>query len=129
MNQKLILKKCLKCNALVEVIDNCNCENCGIICCGEPMREITTLEKDASLEKHLPTYKIEGNNIVVKVDHVMEENHYISMISIRTPEETYTKTFTPNDIPELTYPLKENMIIYSYCNKHGLAKIEVKKDK
>ena len=35
-----MIKKCLKCGAMVEVIDDCTCENCGIRCCGEPMVEV-----------------------------------------------------------------------------------------
>lgn len=33
-------RKCLKCGALVEVIKDCTCENCGIMCCGEKMVEV-----------------------------------------------------------------------------------------
>ena len=34
MKNELIIKKCLKCGALVEVINDCNCNECGITCCG-----------------------------------------------------------------------------------------------
>ena len=33
-------KQCLKCGALVEVIKDCTCKDCGIRCCGEPMVEV-----------------------------------------------------------------------------------------
>ena len=33
--KELKLKRCKKCNALVEVLEDCNCEGCGIICCEE----------------------------------------------------------------------------------------------
>ena len=36
--KELILKKCMKCNALVKVLEDCSCDDCGIICCGEPMK-------------------------------------------------------------------------------------------
>lgn len=125
MNQKLILKKCLKCNALVEVIEDCHCKDCGITCCGEKMQEITINDKDASFEKHIPTYEKEGDKLIIKINHVMEEEHYIEWISIRTEKESYTKKLKPNDIPELIYNITGPATIYSYCNKHGLWKIEV----
>ena len=37
MKNELIIKKCQKCGALVEVINDCNCGDCRITCCGEPM--------------------------------------------------------------------------------------------
>ena len=35
MSRELILNKCEKCGALVEVIKECKC-NCGINCCDTP---------------------------------------------------------------------------------------------
>ena len=32
--EKLSVKKCLKCGALVKVFKDCECDNCGIKCCG-----------------------------------------------------------------------------------------------
>ena len=31
---------CEKCGALVKVLIDCTCKNCGIKCCGETMKEI-----------------------------------------------------------------------------------------
>ena len=33
----MVLKKCMKCGALVKVLKDCNCDNCGIKCCNEEM--------------------------------------------------------------------------------------------
>jgi superoxide reductase len=81
---------------------------------------------EASIEKHLPTYEIKNNNIIIKINHIMEEKHYIEWISVINNEEIYTKKLTSNDKPKLIYPYKEGTIIYSYCNLHGLWKQEVK---
>ena len=35
-----LLKKCIKCGALVRIIKDCKCNDCGIICCGEAMHDI-----------------------------------------------------------------------------------------
>ena len=36
---KIVL--CEKCGAMVQVLIDCTCENCGIKCCGEAMKEIS----------------------------------------------------------------------------------------
>lgn len=126
MNQELILKKCLKCGSLIEVLKNCNCNDCEIICCKEPMQDVTINDKDASFEKHIPNYEIKDGIISIKVNHVMERDHYIEMIMLKTKNETYIKTLKPNEVPEISYQLEGPATIYSYCNKHGLWKTEVK---
>ena len=85
--KELILKKCMKCNALVKVLEDCSCDDCGIVCCGEPMKEVRANSVDASFEKHVPTYEKDGNNIHIKVNHVMEEEHYIEWILVKMEKE------------------------------------------
>ena len=84
MKKELVIKKCLKCGALIEIINDCNCEECGIMCCGEKMIEIKPNSIDASFEKHVPTYEKVEDEILVKVNHVMEKEHYIEWIAMVT---------------------------------------------
>ena len=42
---------CEKCGALVKVLIDCTCENCGIQCCGKAMKEISAEEAKKRLEK------------------------------------------------------------------------------
>lgn len=37
--------RCENCGAMVKVLIDCKCDNCGIKCCNEPMKEIS--EEDA----------------------------------------------------------------------------------
>ena len=53
-----MLKRCNKCGALLKVLKDCNCDNCGIACCGETLENIKPNSVDASFEKHVPEYKI-----------------------------------------------------------------------
>ena len=46
--RELIIKKCTKCNALVKVINDCTCDNCGINCCGKQMITLKANDTDAS---------------------------------------------------------------------------------
>ena len=74
--RELVLRKCNKCNALVKVVEDCNCK-CGLVCCGEEMHVVKANNSDGAFEKHVPTYTIDGDKIIVEVNHVMEEDHYI----------------------------------------------------
>ena len=76
MKNELIVKKCNHCGALVKVIKDCNCNGCGIVCCDEPMQVMVPNSVDAAVEKHIPTYEVSGDEIIVKVNHVMDKEHY-----------------------------------------------------
>ncbi len=115
----LVLKKCLKCGALVKVIEDCNCENCGITCCGEKMTVVRPNSVDAAFEKHVPSYEIDGENIIVTVNHVMEEEHYIEWVAFLNDEKEEFVYLKPNMEAKVKFN-KASGKIYSYCNKHGL---------
>lgn len=122
----LIIKKCMKCGAMVEVLKDCNCEDCGIKCCGDQMRTFTPNSEDASFEKHLPIVEIVDNEIVVTVPHVMEEDHYIEWISIVDDESSQKQKLVVGKDAIARFPYKKGSVVYSYCNKHGLWSAEVK---
>ena len=122
---ELVVKKCLKCGALVKVLKDCKCDNCGIKCCSEQMVELKPNSVDASFEKHVPTYEVRDGKIYVKVNHVMEEDHYIEWISIVFDKKEVTKYFNPGDEPEMHCKYVPGSTIYAYCNKHALWKKEV----
>ena len=101
---KLSLKKCKKCGAMVEIIEDCKCENCGIKCCGEQMSEIRQNNKEYSFEKHMPEYEVVGNFIVATVNHVMEEKHYIEYIALVGENINAKKYFHPGEIAKAVFP-------------------------
>ena len=122
--KELRLLKCLKCGSLVEELVPCNCKDCGIICCNEPMKEVRANSSDGAFEKHIPEYEIVNDEIIVKVNHVMESDHYIEWICFVTNNTKEYVYFKPGDTPSTKIKNKKG-IIYSYCNKHGLWKVEV----
>lgn len=127
MSKEFKMKKCTKCGALVKVFEDCTCENCGIQCCGEQMKELIPNSVDASVEKHVPTYEVKDGKLFVKVNHVMEEEHFIEWISILSDNKEVTTYFKPGEEAEVTQcKYKPGTVIYAYCNKHGLWKVEVK---
>ena len=122
--EELKLKRCLKCGDLVKVLQDCNC-NDGIMCCGEKMQDVTANSMDASFEKHVPTYQKEGNDIIVTVNHVMEEEHYIEWVLGKYENENREIIYKPGDDASFRVPYEKGALIYSYCNKHGLWMREV----
>lgn len=123
--KNLVIKKCLKCGALVKVFKDCTCENCGIRCCGEQMVELIPNSEDAATEKHVPVCEVKDGKIYATVNHVMDEDHFIEWISIVTPNKECITYFKPGEEIKAHCKYVENeTTVYAYCNKHGLWKKE-----
>ncbi len=128
MSNKLVVKKCMSCGAMVIVLEDCTCDNCGIKCCGEEMivQEANTV--DAAVEKHVPVYEKVEDEIIVRVgevEHPMEKDHYIMWIA-QVKDNRMTKVdLYPEQSTETRFPYVPGATIYAYCNKHGLWKTEV----
>lgn len=129
MSKKLVIKKCLKCGAMVEVLEDCTCDNCGIKCCGEEMTKLKANTVDESTEKHIPVYEKVEDEIVVRVgevEHPMEKEHYIMWIALVSDNRTIKVDLYPEQATETRFPYVPGATIYAYCNKHGLWEKEVK---
>ena len=125
MNNELIIKKCTKCGAMVKVFKDCTCDNCGIKCCGEEMKALVPNSVDAAFEKHVPTYEVKDGKIFVKVNHVMDEDHYIEWIAIVFDNKEVIKYFEPGKEAITHCKYVPGAKLYAYCNKHGLWKAKV----
>ena len=125
MKNEMIIKRCSKCGATIKVLKDCKCP-CSFECCGEKMQTLIANSADAAAEKHVPTYEKDGEHINVKVNHVMEEEHYIEWISLVMEHEELTLKLE-NTFPaaEARFPYVPGSTIYAYCNKHGLWKKDV----
>ena len=127
MRKELIIKKCMKCGAMVEVLKDCTCKDCGIKCCGENMKIIVANSDDtAAKEKHIPTYERVEDEIFVKVNHEMEKEHYIEWLAMVTDNIICKKILYPEQNAECRFKYIPGSTIYAYCNKHGLWKYDVK---
>ncbi len=120
MKKEIVFKRCPICGALVRVV-----EDGPMMCCGKVMEEVHCNSKDYASEKHLPTYEQKEDKIVVTVPHVMNEDHYIMWIGLVNEKEEMVKKLVPGKEAVVTFPKIEDAVIYSYCNQHGLWKIEV----
>ena len=125
MKNELIIKKCNSCGAIVKVLEDCNCEGCGIMCCDKPMEVLVPNSVDAAVEKHVPTYEVVDDEIIVRVNHVMEKEHYIEWITLVKENKEITVKLYPEQAAEARFPYLKGGTLYAYCNKHGLWKTEV----
>ena len=125
MENEIIIKKCKKCGAVVKVLKNCNYDGCEIQCCGESMQKLVPNSVDAAVEKHVPTYEKVEDEIYVKVNHVMEKEHYIEWIALVKENKEYMVKLYPEQNAEARFKYIPNSTLYAYCNKHGLWKAEV----
>lgn len=122
MNRELIIKKCNKCGALIHVLKDCTCSDCNIKCCNNNMKELKANESDGAIEKHKPTYEIIDNKIVVTVNHVMDDDHYIEFVTLISNNKQITYYLKPEETARVEFEYLSDAVIYSYCNKHGLWK-------
>lgn len=122
---KVKFLKCMECGKIVEVLEDSSVDT---ICCKTPMLEIIANTVDAAIEKHIPVFEQNGNNVKVSVGsilHPMEENHYIKWIYVVTNKNNYCFSLKPGDIPVINFILNDNeniIDIYAYCNLHSLWK-------
>ena len=116
------------------------CEHCGniiakvkdagvpIMCCGQKMTEIIPGTTDASQEKHVPVYTVEGNLVTVSVgavEHPMQPEHYIEWVSLQTKQGNQRKVLQPGEAPKVCFAICEGdevEAVYAYCNLHSLWK-------
>ena len=92
------------------------------------MQKIIPGTVDASVEKHVPVYEVNGNIVTVKVgavEHPMIPEHYIEWVSIQTKQGNQRKMLKPNSKPEVRFLIDANdeiEAVYAYCNLHDLWK-------
>ena len=119
------LFKCMKCGELVEVLE----EKCdSLTCCGELMKELIPGSVDAAAEKHVPFCEIQGDYLSVKigeVEHPMSDDHYIVWIAAEYKDSVCKFFYKPGDKPEALFDYEKGMVVYAYCNLHGIWKKEM----
>ena len=117
--------RCETCGQIIAIVKK---KGCPVMCCGKPMKEIEPGSVDASLEKHVPVYTVEGDKVVVKIGsaaHPMLPEHYIEWVALQTKLGNQRKALEPGQPPEVCFRLcfdDEVEAVYAYCNLHGLWK-------
>jgi len=123
MEQKFY--RCSHCGNIISYVEN---KGVPVVCCGEKMQLLVAGEKDASLEKHVPVYNVEGNvvNVAIgSVEHPMIPEHFIQWVCLVTEQGSQLKYLQPGQKPEISFAMCEGdkvVAVYEYCNLHGLWK-------
>ncbi|MBC5995308.1 desulfoferrodoxin [Romboutsia ilealis] len=119
---------CSICGNLVGMVES---KGPKIVCCGKVMNELVANTTEASVEKHIPVVNINDNKVKVQVGstlHPMTQDHHISWIYVLTKQGGQRKCLDVNSEPIIEFALTESdkiLEVYSYCNLHGLWKVEL----
>lgn len=116
---------CKHCGNLIQVIHDAKVP---MLCCGEKMVELIPNTVDASGEKHLPAVAMDGNVCKVSVGtvaHPMLPEHHIQWVYLQTELGGQMQYLNPGDAPEVSFVLGSDkpVVVYAYCNLHGLWKV------
>ena len=121
MKQRFL--KCNHCGNIVAMVED---KGVPVMCCGQKMAEIIPGTVEASREKHIPVYRVEGNKVLVtigSVEHPMVAEHYIEWVSLQTKFGNQRKLLSAGNTPTVCFALCEGdevEAVYAYCNLHGL---------
>lgn len=121
MRQRFFI--CPHCGNIVAMVKD---SGVPVVCCGERMTELTPGTADASAEKHVPVYVVEGDMVRVtvgSVPHPMQPEHYIEWVSLQTKAGNQRKALAPGQEPKVCFRLcdgDEVEAVYAYCNLHRL---------
>ncbi len=120
--------KCFHCGSVVAKLNSLGPVP---VCCGEPMKELKAGTVEASLEKHIPVAKVEGDKVEVVVGsvlHPMLEEHFIDWVYLETSKGGSFVFLKPGEEPKASFALlpgEKPLAVYAYCNLHGLWKSEL----
>ena len=121
MAKRLEVYKCALCGNIVEVV---HAGGGVLICCGEPMAELTENTVDAAKEKHVPVIeKVDGGYKVTigSVAHPMEEKHYIEWIELIADGKAYRQFLNPGEVATTVFCVEAtNVTARELCNLHGV---------
>ena len=83
MEQKFL--RCEHCGNIVAMVKD---KGVPMMCCGQKMKEIIPGTTDASVEKHVPVYTVEGNKVIVTVGAVEHHSaHREASVGVHLPAD------------------------------------------
>ncbi|MBD3247279.1 desulfoferrodoxin [Candidatus Pacearchaeota archaeon] len=122
------LKQIYKCEVCGNIVEVLHAGKGTLVCCGQDMVLQKEQSKGEYAEKHAPVLEKNNKGLSVnigKVNHPMEQEHYIEWIEIIGENgKNYSRKFLkPNQKPHADFPITEKTKIKKarmYCNVHGL---------
>ena len=114
---------CRHCGNIIAKVED---SGVSVVCCGDEMEEIIPNIIDASVEKHLPVVKVEGQKVSVSVGdtpHPMWAEHFIQWVFLETDNGGQRRILLPGDAPHVDFFIANDdkpIAVFAYCNLHGL---------
>ena len=121
-------QKFYKCSVCGQIVAKVKETGAPVMCCGAVMQEMIAGTVEASVEKHVPEFKVENGVVKVNVgsiEHPMIQEHYIEWISLQTKAGNQRKFLTSGMKPYIEFLISDGdevEAVYAYCNLHGLWK-------
>lgn len=120
--------RCAICGNLVGLINNAGVP---MVCCGEPMEELVANSVEAATEKHIPDVTVADGLVHVKIGtvaHPMVQEHHIEFIYLQTEKGGQRRALLTDEDASATFSLVDDvpLVVFAYCNLHGLWKADVK---
>ena len=100
--------------------------NAVISCCGITLPALETSEADSEHEITVETVEDES---FITVKHSMTKQHYISFAAFVSSDRMQLVKFYPEGNAETRMNLRGGGTLYIYCNRHGLMKQKVRRQK
>ena len=100
--------------------------NAVISCCGITLPALEASEADSEHEITVETVEDES---FITVKHSMTKQHYISFAAFVTSDRMQLVKFYPEGNAETRMNLRGGGTLYIYCNRHGLMKQKVRRQK
>ncbi len=120
--------KCTICgNVVVKLVDS----GVGTVCCGKAMVELMPGTTDGKVEYHVPEVVRSGaRSISVNIGaqpHPMTPEHHILFIYLEQGDTGQIHYLKEGEPATAVFPVcpEKPMVVYAYCNLHGLWKTEV----
>lgn len=100
--------------------------NAVISCCGITLPALEASEADSEHEITVETVEDES---FITVKHSMTKQHYISFAAFVSSDRMQLVKFYPEGNAETRMNLRGGGTLYIYCNRHGLMKQKVRRQK
>ena len=100
--------------------------NAVISCCGITLPALEASEADS---EHEITVEMVEDESFITVKHSMTKQHYISFAAFVSSDRMQLVKFYPEGNAEIRMNLRGGGTLYIYCNRHGLMKQKVRRQK
>lgn len=109
---------CPVCGNIITAVGEGSFTCCGIM--------LPALEAEEADEENQINVEIVEQDYYIHMEHPMTKEHYITFAAYVTSDRIEVVKLYPQQNMECRFPRKGRGTIYTYCNRHGLFKVNIK---